>query len=298
MPKVCIVTGASRGIGYGIAKVLAEEEGATVYATARSQTALNDLSTSIKSSGGVIHPCVVDQTDDSAVEKFVSNVKTKETQIDLLVNSAFGGLTAMAPHFGQPFWELPISVFDASMNVGLRSTFVMSKFVAPNMVENKTGLMVQVSSFGGHSYLFDIGYGVGKAGLDRLTADMAAELATHGVSSITLYPGGAVTETANFPGGETPTFAGRAVAALLMRTSSEELSLINGKVTFTMELALKHGFMDSSGKLPDGPFSGEEAALSMRAALGNTPFQYNLKAPMPDPKETNSKEAAGLFPGA
>ena len=83
-----------------------------------------------------------------------------------------------------------------------------------------------------------------------------------------------------------------------MRTSSEELSLINGKVTFTMELALKHGFMDSSGKLPDGSFSSEEAASSMRAALGNTPFQYNLKAPMPDPKETNSKEAAGLFPGA
>ena len=298
MPKVCIVTGASRGIGYGIAKVLAEEEGATVYATARSQTALNDLSTSIKSCGGVIHRCVLDQTHDSAVEKFVSNVKTKETQIDLLVNSAFGGLTAMAPHFGQPFWERPISVFDASMNVGLRSAFVMSKFVAPHMVENKTGLMVQVSSFGGHSYLFDIGYGVGKAGLDRLTADMAAELATHGVSSVTLYPGGSVTETANFPGGETPTFAGRAVAALLMRTSSEELSLINGKVTFTMELALKHGFMDSSGKLPDGPFSSEEAASSMRAALGNTPFQYNLKAPMPDPKETNSQEAAGLFPGA
>ena len=87
-------------------------------------------------------------------------------------------------------------------------------------------------------------------------------------------------------------------AALLMRTSSEELSLVNGKVAFTMELALKHGFMDSSGKLPDGPFSSEEPASGMRAALDNTPFQYNLKAPMPDPKETNSKEAAGLFPGA
>ena len=298
MPKVCIVTGASRGMGYGIAKVLAEEEGATVYATARSQKALNDLSASIKSSGGVIHPCELDQTDDSAVEKFVSNVKTKEKQIDLLVNSAYGGLTAMAPHFGKPFWERPISVFDASINIGLRSAFVMSKFVSPHMVANRSGLMIQVSSFGGHSYLFDVGYGVGKAGLDRLSADMAAELATHGVSSVTLYPGGAVTETANFPGGETPTFAGRAVAALLMRTSTEELSLINGKVTFTMELALKHGFMDSSGKLPDGPFSSEEAASGMRAALDSTPFQYNSEAPMPDPNETNSIEAAGLFPGA
>ena len=214
------------------------------------------------------------------------------------MNSAYGGLTAMAPHFGKPFWERPISVFDASINIGLRSAFVMSKFVSPHMVENRSGLMIQVSSFGGHSYLFDVGYGVGKAGLDRLSADMAAELATHGVSSVTLYPGGAVTETANFPGGETPTFAGRAVAALLMRTSTEELSLINGKVTFTMELALKHGFMDSSGKLPDGPFSSEEAASGMRAALDSTPFQYNSEAPMPDPNETNSIEAAGFFPGA
>ena len=297
MTKVCIVTGASRGMGYGIAKVLAEEEGATVYATARSKQALDDLSASTKDSLGVIHPCVLDQADDAAVERFVLNVKAKEKQIDLLVNSAYGGLTAMAPHFGKPFWERPVSVFDASMNIGLRSAFVMSKFVAPHMVENKSGLMVQVSSFGGHGYLFDIGYGVGKAGLDRLSADMAAELTTYGVSSVTLYPGGAVTETANFPGGETPTFAGRAVAALLMRTSSEDLSLINGKVTFTMELALKNGFKDSSGKLPDGPFSSEEAAAGMRAALGNTPFQYNSDAPMPDPNETNSKEAAGFFPG-
>ena len=297
MTKVCIVTGASRGMGYGIAKVLAEEEGATVYATARSKQALDDLSASTKDSLGVIHPCVLDQADDAAVERFVLNVKAKEKQIDLLVNSAYGGLTAMAPHFGKPFWERPVSVFDASMNIGLRSAFVMSKFVAPHMVENKSGLMVQVSSFGGHGYLFDVGYGVGKAGLDRLSADMAAELITHGVSSVTLYPGGAVTETANFPGGETPTFAGRAVAALLMRTSSEDLSLINGKVTFTMELALKNGFKDSSGKLPDGPFSSEEAAAGMRAALGNTPFQYNSDAPMPDPNETNSKEAAGFFPG-
>ena len=56
MPKVCIVTRASLGMGYGIARVFAEDEGATVYATARSQKALNDLSSSIKSSGGVIHP--------------------------------------------------------------------------------------------------------------------------------------------------------------------------------------------------------------------------------------------------
>jgi dehydrogenase/reductase SDR family protein 1 len=59
------------------------------------------------------------------------------------------------------------------------------------MVNKRSGLMIQVSSFGGVQYLFDIGYGVGKAALDRLTTDMAAELKPHGVQAITLYPGAA-----------------------------------------------------------------------------------------------------------
>ena len=62
MSKVCIVTGASRGLGRGIAKVLAEERSATVYATARSEAALNDLASSIKGNTGVIHPIVLDQS--------------------------------------------------------------------------------------------------------------------------------------------------------------------------------------------------------------------------------------------
>ena len=122
MSKVCIVTGASRGLGRGIAKVLAEERSATVYATARSEAALNDLASSIKGNTGVIHPVVLDQSDDSAVEKFITTVAEKERRIDLLVNSAYGGLTAMTPHFGKPFWERPVSVFDSSIIMGLRSS--------------------------------------------------------------------------------------------------------------------------------------------------------------------------------
>ena len=86
----------------------------------------------------------------------------------------------------KPFWEKPLSLFDASINIGLRSAYVMSSFVAPIMVKNKTGLIVQISSFGGVQYLFDVGYGVGKSGLDRLTADMAAELRPFNVQAVTL----------------------------------------------------------------------------------------------------------------
>ena len=297
MPKVCIVTGASRGMGRGISKVLAQEEGATVYATARSEDPLKELAASVDSATGTIHPITLDQGDDNAVSDFVARVASKEDGIDLLVNSAYGGLVAIAPHFGKPFWERPISVFDASLNIGLRSAYVMSAAVAPHMVSRKSGLIVQVSSLGGYTYLFDVGYGVGKAGLDRLSADMAAELEPHGVHSITLYPGGAVTEIAAFPGGETTTFAGRAVAALLNRTSIEELDRINGKVVQTMELALKHEFTDETGSLPDGPFSSQEAAEANRDLLKNTPVQYNLDGALPIAGETNSPEAAAFFPG-
>ena len=148
--------------------------------------------------------CTLDQSDDTTVQDFVEQVKSEENQVDLLVNSAFAGLIAITPHFGKPFWERPLSVFDASLTIGLRSAHVMSALVAPLMVKNKTGLMVQVSSSGGVKYVFDVGYGVGKAGLDRLTTDMAAELKPYNVHAVTLYPGAGVTEVTAFPGGETP----------------------------------------------------------------------------------------------
>ena len=149
--KVCIVTGASRGLGRGIALVLAQEEGCTVYATARNEEALKALAeeAATGTKGGVVKVCTLDQSDDAAVQDFVEQVKSKENQVDLLVNSAFAGLIAITPHFGKPFWERPLSVFDASLNIGLRSAHVMSALVATLMVKNKAGLMVQVSSFGG-----------------------------------------------------------------------------------------------------------------------------------------------------
>jgi dehydrogenase/reductase SDR family protein 1 len=228
----------------------------------------------------------------------VKEVAGKENQIDLLVNSAYAGLIAIAPHCGKPFWERPISVFDASIKTGLRSSYVMSSLVAPLMVNKRSGLMVQVSSFGGVQYLFDIGYGVGKAALDRLTTDMAAELKPHGVQTITLYPGAAVTEVTAFPGGETAIFSGRAVAALLNKASKEDLAKLNGKVIHTAELAVDYGFTDTNGELPSGDFSGVEAAKRCRTIMSQPVVQYDLDAELPDPSETNNPDFAGLFPGA
>ena len=106
MSKVCIVTGASRGLGRGIALVLAREEGCTVYATARNEDALKALAEEAAdgAKGGSVKPCVLDQSDDSAVQAFVEQVNANEHHVDLLVNSAYAGLPAssriLANHFG------------------------------------------------------------------------------------------------------------------------------------------------------------------------------------------------------
>ena len=241
---------------------------------------------------------MLDQNDDQAVEAFVKDFASKENRVDLLVNSAYAGLIGIAPHFGKPFWERPVSVFDSSIIMGLRSSYVMSSLVAPMMVKQQSGLMVQVSSFGGVQYLFDVGYGVGKAGLDRLTTDMAAELKPHQVHAVTLYPGAAVTEVTAFPGGESTIFSGRAVGALLNKTSKEDLARLNGKVIHTAELAVDYGFTDADGSMPIADFSGVEAAKRCREVMSQPVIQYNLDAELPDPSETNNPDFAGLFPGA
>ena len=154
MGKVAIVTGASRGLGRGIALTLAKEGGYSVYATARNGVALKELSAEASKNelGGVVHPYVLDQNDDSAVEQFVSIVSANEGRVDVLVNSSYGGLVAIAPHFGKPFWERPTAVFDDAMNIGVRSSYVMSKFVAPIMVCQKEGIIIQTSSLGSFIY--------------------------------------------------------------------------------------------------------------------------------------------------
>ena len=298
--KVCIVTGASRGLGRGIALVLARDEGCRVYATARNGDALKALveEAATGTKGGTVNACVLDQSDDAAVQAFVEQVKKKESQVDLLVNSAYAGLIAIKPHFGKPFWEKPLSVFDASLNIGLRSAYVMSALVAPVMVKKKAGLIVQISSFGGVNYLFDVGYGVGKAGLDRLTADMAVEFKPYDVHAVTLYPGGAVTEIAAFPDGETPVFTGRAVAALLNTATKEDLAQMNGKVVQTAELAVTYGFTDLNGELPQGPFSSVDAAKQCRETMSKPLIQYDMGAELADASATNNSDIAAMFPGA
>ena len=247
---------------------------------------------------GEVIPVVLDQSDDESVAAFVRRVSASEKQIDLLVNSAYAGLIAMTPHFGKPFWERPISVFDGSMDIGVRGAYVMSALVAPAMVKAKNGLIVQISSYGGFVYLFDVGYGVAHAAMDRLSFDMATELQEHNVRAVTLHPAGGQTEVTAFPEGESPTYVGRAVMALAEQADEEYLTKANGKTLFTSELAQKFNFSE------DGQTDGSlnqariEALQPFKDISANRLAQYDFDAPLPNPSDTNNPDFAALFPGA
>ena len=300
MTKIAIVTGASRGFGRGVASVLAAESDYKVYATARTKLALDELREDVANSvgAGEIVPIVLDQNDDDAVTRFVDRVTEAEQKIDLLVNSAYAGLIAMTPHFGKPFWERPISVYDGSMNVGVRSSYVMSKLVAPSMVKNRSGLIVQISSWGGFTYVFDVAYGVAHAAMDRLSFDMATELQAHNVHAVTIHPSGGQTEVTEFPDGETPTYVGRSILALLEKASSDFLAKANGKTLFTADLAEQFGFSEDHDK--DGAVNRArlEGLQPFKAISANRLAQYNLDAPLPRAADTNNADFANLFPGA
>merc|ERR1719444_473939 len=95
---------------------------------------------------------------------------------------------------GQAFWEKPLDAWDQVNGVGLRSHFIASALAARKMSLAKRGLIVNVGSFGGLNYIFDVAYGIGKAAMDRMANDMAIELFTENITMVSLWPGLVKTE--------------------------------------------------------------------------------------------------------
>ena len=282
--KVAIVTGASRGLGRGVAAILAKEAGFTVYATGRTTADLETLQAECADGPGTVVPRTLDLKDDEAVKAFVEKVG----RVDVLVNSAYEGLAAQKEHLGKKFYERPLNEYDDHMS-GVRWAYALSQLVAPGMVAAKAGLIVNISSAGGIFYFCGVPYGVMHAALDKLGADVATELKGTGVTCVTVWPGGAVTERTSFPGGETPAFTGRAVAALAA-AGAEDLAAKSGKVLLTCELGAEYDFVDATGALPvDG--------MGVRGML-NEGFKYPLAGgALGDHTQSNNEGMKAVFHG-
>jgi dehydrogenase/reductase SDR family member 1 len=246
--QVALVTGASRGVGRGVALGLAHA-GVRVFATGRS-IAQADL-------GPDIRTITCDHTDDLAVAEVFRRIEETAGRLDILVNVAWGGYERMVEDgrftFTAPFWEQPTWRWDAMVTAGVRAAFVASQHAARTMVQARRGLIVHISFWPAQKYLGNMLYGLAKAATDKMASDMAHELKSHGVTVVSLYPGLVRTEAVLAAGvfdlsnSESPEFIGRAVAALAGDTN---VSRWSGSVLVAARLAEEYGFADIDGSQP------------------------------------------------
>lgn len=265
--RVALVTGASRGVGRGIARGLGEA-GATVYVTgrtviegtsaARLPGTVHVTAAEVTEMGGtgVAVPC--DAGDDAQIGDVIDRIRTERGRLDVLVNSAWGGyqrFTDGTEFNPGPFWQQPLELWDSMHRIGVRAHYVTTALAAPLMIETGPGLVVSLSSFAGQVFVPPVPYGVAHAAIDRLARDMAEELAPHGITSVSLYPGLVLTEGvlanlqyfADQPNRETPLFVGRVVAAL---AADEDVVRHTGRWLIAAELAAAYGVVDEHGELP------------------------------------------------
>lgn len=266
--RIALVTGATRGIGKGIAVELAVN-GAKVYFTGRSTVedpmrpgTVARTEQEIGEAGGEAVGLRCDHHDDEQVAAVFDRIRSEDGRLDLLVNNATAEMSSMV---GKKFWELPLDIWDDVIGVGLRSHYVASWHAVPLMLGQKDALIVNVSSHGSREYLMGVSYGVGKAGVEKLTSDMAKELEEHDVAVTSIWPGLCKSENRlvlaeTQPDGrvtlfgldltyaETPHFPGRAVVAL---ASDPEPMKKTGRAFWVADLAREYGFTDVDGSIPD-----------------------------------------------
>ena len=145
--KVVLVTGASRGGGRGIARVLGEE-GATVYVTGRSVRGepttlgrpgtIDDTAAEVTARGGTGIAVRCDHTDDAQVQRLFDRIREEQRRLDLLVNNAWSGYE-IPPSYELAFWEIEWRHWDLMFNGGLRAAAFASTLAAPLMIEEGEG---------------------------------------------------------------------------------------------------------------------------------------------------------------
>ena len=149
---------------------------------------VGETAAEIDALGGVGIGVACDHKDDAQVKALFERVAAEQGHLDVLVNNVFPA-PVLAPWLGQKFWDLPIEAWDEIVGVGTRSHYVASVHAAPLLFAAGGGLIVNVSSSGAVTYAHNVVYGVGKAAVDKMTADMAVELAGTGVEVVSLWPG-------------------------------------------------------------------------------------------------------------
>ena len=181
----------------------------------------------------------------------------EQGRVDILVNNAAVIRDEMMAR--TPFWEKPTNVIDI-LDVGLRSGYVATVYAAPLMTPQRRGLVVFTSAPGAAHYVFGPSYGVHKAGVDKMAADMAVDFKEFGIASVSIWMGILLTERLkNIVAGapekfgsmldiaETPELTGHLIWALF---NDPDLMEKSGQTWIGAELAVEYGITDDGDRQP------------------------------------------------
>lgn len=267
--NICLVAGASRGVGRGLARALGEA-GATVIVTARSSEtgprtemrpeSIEDTARMIDAAGGTGHHYLCDHRSERATDEMVRWVLRRFGRIDVAACSVWGGNEGYdgerypdGAAWGTPFWRRSAELFSEFIQAGPLPALLFARAVAPAMVASRSGLIALVSFGTEDGYIGDVFYDAAKAATNRLALAFARELEPHGVTALGLSPGYVATERTRDLGREdlateSPLYAGRALAAL---AADPDVAAKAGQVLHAGDLARAYGFTDEDGTRPE-----------------------------------------------
>ena len=284
--KVVLVTGASRGIGKGIAKHFAVE-GAKVVCCARTVTegdhflpgSLNKTVAEIEEAGGMVIGVQADVSNEESCENLVKTAKEAFGPVDVLINNA------VLSYF-MPVTELTIRRWLRTFSVNVHGPFMLCTMVLPDMIERRSGAIVNISSqgaigpgrgpytgsiggglpgeqFGETEEHYTMMYGATKAAIERFTQGLAEEVYQYGISVACVSPGvGVATEgtvyhklASSLDDPKREPMKMMTDAILLLAT--EPLDKVTGRVTYSQEILKEFGWIkEGKGVGIDRPGTG------------------------------------------
>ncbi len=261
--KVTVVTGASRGIGYWIAKLFAEEGGKVICAarTVREgdhplEGSLEGTVAEIRAAGGEATPVAVDLSDPAQCEELIRATRATYGPIDVLVNNA-------ALTYFIPIKDFPLNKWMRSWAINFHAPFILSHLVLEDMIPRSSGSIVNISSGAaigpGRGPYKDAPQGIGgtcygaeKAALERFTQGLAQEVYEHGISVTCVSPSQGVPTPGTIfhklvsgmddPRAERPELMAK--ATLLLAT--EPLDKVTGRVTYSQQILKEFGWISEA----------------------------------------------------